>query len=343
MSGPAPWLNYNHLFYFFTVVTERGIAPAARKLRLSHPTVSEQIRALEEALGETLFFRERRGLTLTDVGRHVFQYAEDIFALGQELSESLRAPHGTPKPSTRPLRLSVGVSDVVPTLIARRVLSSLEGPDDAPIRLTIRQDATLRLLDALVRHELDVLITDTPAPAGTTPRVFSHALGECGTEFFAAKAVTETLEGTFPKCLDRRPFLMPGASNVQHHALLAFFDAHGVVPRIVAEIDDSALMKAYGEDGRGVFAGPTSLGREIRTHYNLARVGVARELRERFFLLTAKRRIEHPLVSRLLAFGHDVFASADEEEELPAENDAHAPATLPREKTVRARRPGRPD
>lgn len=307
MSESAPWLNYNHLFYFFVVVTERGIAPAARKLRLSHPTVSEQIRALEATLGETLFFRERRGLTLTDVGRHVFQYAEDIFALGQELSETLRSPNVAMKLSSRPARMAVGVSDMVPKLIARRVLASLEGPNEAPIRLAIRQDATTRLLDALVRHELDVLITDTQAPSGTTPRVFSHALGECGTEFFASKSIAATLEGSFPKCLDRRPFLMPGPSNGQHRALTTFFDEHDIVPKVVAEIDDSALLKAYGEDGRGVFAGPSVLGREVRAHYKVVTVGIARALPERFFLLTAKRRIEHPLVSRLLSHGHGVF------------------------------------
>lgn len=321
MSESAPWLNYNHLFYFFMVVTERGIAPAARKLRLSHPTVSEQIRALEATLGETLFFRERRGLTLTDVGRHVFQYAEDIFALGQELSETLRSPPGAMKLSSRPARMAVGVAETVPKLIARRVLASLEGPNEAPIRLVIRQDATVRLLDALVRHELDVLITNTQAPSGTTPRVFSHALGECGTEFFASKSVADTLEGPFPKCLDRRPFLMPGPSNGQHRALTAFFDEHDIVPKVVAEIDDSALMKAYGEDGRGVFAGPSALGRDIRAHYKLVTVGIARTLPERFFLLTAKRRIEHPLVSRLLSYGHEVFEQRPEDDDPASGED----------------------
>lgn len=307
MLSATPWLNYNHLFYFFVVVTEGGVAPASRKLRLSHPTVSEQIRALEDALGETLFFREGKRLTLTDVGRHVFAYAEDIFSLGQELAESLRAPTGAPRVAGRPLRLAVGVADVVPKVIARRVLASLETAE-GPTRLSIRQDATVRLLDELARHALDVLVTDTPAPPNTTPRVFAHALGECGTAFFAARSLAGGLKGEFPRCLDRVPFLLPGPANVQQHALLAYFDKHGVVPRIAAEIDDSALLKAYGADGRGVFAGPEAISREICSHYDVVCVGRAPALRERFFLLTAERRIEHPLVSRLLSLGHDVFA-----------------------------------
>ncbi len=328
MPVATPWLNYNHLFYFFTVVTEGGVAPASRKLRLSHPTVSEQIRALEDALGEALFFREGKRLTLTDVGRHVFAYAEDIFSLGQELAESLRAPAGAPRVAGRPLRLAVGVADVVPKVIARRVLASLETAD-APMRLTIRQDATVRLLDELARHALDVLVTDTPAPPNTTPRVFAHALGECGTGFFAAPSLASALEGDFPACLDRAPFLLPGPANVQQHALLAYFDKHGVVPRVAAEIDDSALLKAYGGDGRGVFAGPEAISREICAHYDVVCVGRAPTLRERFFLLTAERRIEHPLVSRLLSRGHDVF-----------EPEQRAGRGEPREGRDRRRGPG---
>jgi LysR family transcriptional activator of nhaA len=334
VAPATPWLNYNHLFYFFVVVTEGGVAPASRKLRLSHPTVSEQIRALEAALGETLFFREGRRLALTDVGRHVFTYAEDIFSLGQELTETLRAPSGAPRVAGRPVRLAVGVSDVVPKVIARRVLASLE-TIEGPIRLTIRQDATVRLLDDLARHALDVLITDTPAPPNTTPRVFAHALGECGTAFFAARSLASELKGDFPRCLDRAPFLLPGPANVQQHALLAYFEKHGVVPRVAAEIDDSALLKAYGEDGRGVFAGPEAISREISAHYNVDCIGRAPALRERFFLLTAERRIEHPLVSRLLSRGHDVFVGEPSREAENPPDSARAPAT-PR---VRGRAP----
>ena len=331
MSAPATptWLNYNHLHYFYIVVRERGIAAAARKLRLSHPTVSEQIRALEHALGETLFFRGGKTLVLTDVGRHVFQYAEDIFALGTELAETLRAPLATPRVVGRPLRVAVGVADVIPKVIARRVLAALEVVE-TPIRLTIRQDATVRLLDDLARHTLDVLITDIPAPPGRTPRVFAHALGECGTEFFATRELAATLAGSFPRCLDRRPFLLPGSANAQQHALLTYFDQHGVVPRIVAEIDDSALLKAYGEAGRGVFAGPEALGGEIRSHYDVVRVGLAPQLRERFYLLTAERRIEHPLVSKLLSLGHDVF----DDTARAAASGAQAPAARKVERTA---------
>ncbi len=338
MPTSAAWLNYNHLFYFFVVVIEGGIAPAARKLRLSHPTVSEQVRALEGTLGEALFFREGKRLALTDVGRHVFAYAEDIFTLGQELCESLRAPTDAPRVGGRPLRLAVGVADVVPKVIARRVLASLETAE-TPVRLSIRQDATVRLLDELTRHALDVLITDTPAPPNTTPRVFAHALGECGTAFFATSAVARGLRGAFPQCLDRAPFLLPGPANVQQHALLAYFDKHGVVPRVAAEIDDSALLKAYGEDGRGVFAGPEAISREICTHYDVTCIGRAPALRERFFLLTAERRIAHPLVSRLLSLGHDVFAQGTQPD--AAKPDGQAPGATP-PKRARPRRKAAP-
>ncbi len=321
------WLNYHHLFYFHTVVREGGVAAAARKLRLSHPTVSTQLRQLEEALGEPLFSREGRGLTLTETGRFVAGYAEEIFSLGKELLDGVRT-----RPTARAPRLAIGISDPVPKLVARRLLAVYDA-QDPPVRLTLRQASTPELVTELLAHRLDAVLTDAAGPASAG--VFDHFLGECGTTFFASPALARRLasphrvepkraergktqlrvgsergsqaEGVLGLQLDDAPLLMPGTDSALRRALEDFFANRDVHPRVVAEIDDSGLLKAFGQDGIGVFAGPTPLAAQIRTQYRVAIVGEAPSVRQRFHLLSTERKIAAPLVSKLVSGGHEIF------------------------------------
>lgn len=296
------WLNYHHLFYFHAVVREGGVAAAARKLRISHPTVSTQLRLLEEALGEPLFERGGRTLVLTDTGRFVAGYAEEIFSLGKELLDGVRM-----RPTARAPRLAIGISDPVPKLVARRLLSTYDA-HEPPVRLTLRQASTPELVTELLAHRLDAVLTDAAGPASA--EVFDHFLGECGTTFFAAPSLVRTLEATeedFPRLLDGAPFLLPGPESALRRALEDFFAKRDLHPRVVAEVDDSALLKVIGQDGVGVFAGPTPLAREICTQYRVVSLGEADTVRERYHLLTTERRIAAPLISRLVSQSHDLF------------------------------------
>lgn len=301
------WLNYHHLHYFWTVAREGGVARAGAKLRLSQPTISAQVRLLERRLGERLLQRKGRGLELTEIGRVVFRYADEIFGLGRELLDTV---HG--RPTGRPLRLEVGIAEAVPKLVARRLLEpALHLPE--PLRMVCREDKPDRLLADLALHQLDVVLSDAPVPPGSGVRAFNHLLGECGIAFFAAPRLADKLaarpEARFPRVLDGAPFLLPAENSALRRALEAWFDAENLRPAAAVEFDDSALMKVFGQHGAGVFAAPRVIAAEIRRQYRVHQLGQTEAVRERFYAISYERRVKHPAVlairdaARTLRFG----------------------------------------
>jgi LysR family transcriptional activator of nhaA len=297
------WLNYHHLLYFWTVVREGSVSAAAARLRLAQPTVSAQVRQLEDALGQQLFERQGRRLVLTDVGRLVYRYADELFGIGRELLESLQGR----TPAGRPQLLSVGVANAVPKLIVHRLLlPALSGEHD--MRLICREDSTESLLAELAVHALDVVIADVPAPPHVRVKVFNHALGESDTTFFATGALAARLRRRFPRSLSDAPLLLPTAHTALRRALDQWFDAEALHPRIVGEFDDLALMKTFGQAGRGVFPAPTAIAREVVRQYGVRPVGRAPAVRERYYAIAAERRLKHPGVLAITtAARRDVF------------------------------------
>lgn len=284
------WLNYHHLLYFWVVAREGGLMPASRVLHLAHPTLSGQIRQLEESLGEQLFDRSGRRLVLTDMGRTVFRYADEIFSLGRELMDVVKA-----RPTGRPVRLTVGIADVVPKLVARQLLDPALHLDE-PVRLVCYEDRYDRLLASLALHELDVILTDAPVAPGSNVRAYSRLLGECGLTFFAAPELHRQCRGKFPKCLDGAPFLLPTDTTVLRRSLEQWFDTQAVRPEIVAEIEDSALLKVFGQDGIGVFALPSVVEEHVVRQYGVEVVGRIEDVRERFYAISGERRLKNPAV-----------------------------------------------
>lgn len=289
------WLNYHHLLYFWTVVREGGVSNAAEKLRLSQPTISAQVKVLEGALGERLLERQGRTLALTEVGRVVYRYADEIFTAGRELQETLKG-----RPSGRALQLSVGVANAVPKLIAYRLLRpAIEGPEAAQI--VCREDHPDQLLAQLAVHALDVVISDTPAPPHVRVKVFNHLLGESGTTFFAAGPLARRIRRRFPRSLNDTPTLLPTVNTALRRALQQWFEAEDLHPPVAGEFEDSALLKAFGESGRAVFPAPTAIEREVCRHYRVAVVGRASSVRERYYAISAERRLKHPGVLAITA------------------------------------------
>jgi LysR family transcriptional regulator, transcriptional activator of nhaA len=143
---------------------------------------------------------------------------------------------------------------------------------------------------------VDVVIADGPAGPAIAVRAFNHLLGECGTSFFAAPKLAATIRRQFPRSLHAAPFLLPGAPSAVRRALEQWFDAQTIVPAVVAECDDSALAKDFGEDGMGVFAAPSVIEKEILGRYRVRMVGRSEEVRQQFYAISVERKIKHPAV-----------------------------------------------
>jgi len=275
------------------VAREGSIARATRVLQLAQPTISAQIRQLEERLGEKLFERRGRGLALTETGRLVHRYADEIFALGSELLEVMKG-----RTSDRPRRLSVGVADAVPKLIAHRLLEPALALG-AGFQIACHEDHAERLLARLALHELDLVISDAPIGPQVAVRGFSHLLGECGVTIFASAKRAAAYRRGFPGSLDGAPVLLPTPGAALRRALDLWFDSEGVRPRVVGEFEDSALMKVFGQRGAGLFPGPSVIEREICRQYAARVVGRLTAVRERFYAISAQRKISHPAVQAI--------------------------------------------
>lgn len=284
------WLNYHHLLYFWTVAKEGSIARACEKLMLAQPTISGQLRALEKSVGDKLFARSGRGLVLTETGRTVYRYADEIFSLGRELSDALRG-----RPTGRPLRLLVGVADILPKMISYRLLEPALHLAEA-VQIVCREDKPERLLAELAVHGLDIVLADAPVGPAVKVRAFNHLLGECGVSVMGTAAVAKPLRKGFPRSLDGAPFLLPTDNTTLRRSLDQWFETNGIRPAVRAEFEDSALLKVFGQAGIGLFVVPTAVEDEVVKQYDVHLVGRLEEVRERFYAISVERKLKHPAV-----------------------------------------------
>jgi LysR family transcriptional activator of nhaA len=292
-------INYKHLHYFWMVAKEGGIARACERLHLTPQTISGQLSLLEDQMGEALFTRVGRNLELTETGRLVLSYADEIFSLGGELEEMVRN-----LPDKRPLVFKVGVADVVPKSIACRLLApALKLPE--PLRIICRENTIDSLLAELAVHRIDLVIADSPIPTGMNVRGFNHSLGDCGITFFATPELASKLNKDFPHNLNGAPLLMPSEMTVVQSRLLKWFDKIRIYPRIVGEFDDSALMKAFGRAGAGVFIAPTPIAAEVEKQYGVVEIGQTDEVRDHFYAISVERKISHPAVAAITEAARD--------------------------------------
>lgn len=287
------WLNYHHLRYFWVVAREGSLQRAADKLHVSPPSISAQIRELEDALGERLFRRSGRANVLTDAGQVALRYADEIFNLGRELAAGIKQ-----RPTAKSLRLHVGVADSFPKLVTQQILEPVFHLAQ-PVHVICREGKVEDLLAQLVAHRLDVVLADEPAPGSLKVRVFNHPLGESGVTICAAPRLAASLRKGFPRSLHQAPALLPAETTGLRRSLDRWFQGIGVVPRIVAEFEDAALMKVMASDGRGFIAVPTVVAAEAVDRFSLRIVGATEKCRDQFFAITADRRINHPAVACL--------------------------------------------
>jgi LysR family transcriptional activator of nhaA len=282
------WLNYHHLLYFWTVARTGSIAAASQELRLAPPTISNQIRKLEDNLGEELFRRSGRKLVLTDMGRIAMRYAEEIFSLGREFTSTMKE-----RPTGRPLRFCVGIADVLPKTIAFQLIEpALRLP--APLRLICREDTPDHLLSDLALHDVDVILSDAPASPAGNIRAFNHLLAESGVSFMAPRKLA-SLKKQFPQSLDGAPFLLPLDNTALRRDLDEWFHARNLRPNVMGEFADLALLRVFAEQGFGAFAVPTVMEERMQ-HYGFHKIGETTAITVRFYAISVERQVRHPAV-----------------------------------------------
>lgn len=298
-------LNYSHLLYFWTVARQGSIAKASETLHLTPQTISGQLRLLDEAIGERLFARVGRRLVLSEMGQLVFQYADEIFALGGELAQVVRG-----RAPGLPLTFNVGIVDSIPKLITYRIIEPVLKSGD-PLRLRCHEATLENLLSELAVHRLDLVLSDKPVPAGLNVRAYHHLLGASGVSVFGTAALARGLKRGFPASLDGAPMLLPMHSQALRTQLDQWFENHNVRPQVVGEFDDSALMKMFGLAGAGLVIGPTAIEEEISRTYRMTVVGQLPDVQERFYAITPERKLKHPAIVTIMERAREaIFAPA---------------------------------
>lgn len=284
------WLNYHHLFYFWTVMQEGSITAASAKLSLAQSTVSAQLSRFEENLGAKLFRRVGRNIEPTDMGHLVFRYADEIFSLGREMMDSVRG-----RPVAGPLSLKVGIVDVIPKIVARKLLEPA-GKLSEKVRLICHEGKDGQLLAELALHNLDVVLTDTPLRSSLSIKAYNHLLGECGVSFFGVEKLAKLFRSNFPQSLNEAPMLLPMPMSSSRGMLDQWFERIGVTPLIMGEFDDNALVKVFGQAGEGIFMAPTVIEKEVEQQYQVEVIGRTSKIREKFYAISVERIIRHPAV-----------------------------------------------
>jgi LysR family transcriptional activator of nhaA len=289
------WLNYRHLYYFWCVAREGTIARAGQQLHLTQPTISGQIHSFEKAIGVKLFARLGRNLVLTENGRNVFQYADEIFTLGRELQSTL-----TDRPAGRWPRLLVGVADILPKQIAYRLLEPVLRLQES-VQIVCEQGSFESLLGRLAVNALDVILADAPIHPTTKIRAFSHLLGECDVSIWGSAKLASLYRRGFPQSLNGAPILLPAPNTALRRSLEQWFDAEGIRPFVRGEFADPGLLKEFGRTGMGVFAVRAAVERETQRQYGVQLLGRVGSIRERFYVISVERRLKHPAIVALTA------------------------------------------
>ena len=294
-------LNYKHLHYFWVVASEGSIAKAAEKLFITPQTISGQLSMLEERIGQPLFDRVGRRLRLTETGRLVLRYADEIFELGKELSDVLRGA-----PVVGASEFIVSAASALPKTIVYKILEpALLVAQD--VNLVCKEGPVEAILAELAIHEVDMVLTDTPLSSVFSVRAFNHYLGQSGISFFAAKGLKARMTGNFPECLHQAPILLP----TKQYAIRQLFDKwshdNNIFPIIRGQYDDSALMKSFGEQGFGVFFMPTIIEKEVSHAYNVEVIGRLTDIKQKFYAISAERKVTHPAVAAVCNSARDVI------------------------------------
>lgn len=297
-------VNYKHLHYFWVVAREGSIARASERLHITPQTISGQLSLLEDYYGTALFKKVGRNIELSPIGQKILGYADEIFSLGNELEQMMQH-----QPSIQPLLFKVGVVDVVPKLIAHQILLPALKMTNAT-QMVCREADIDTLLAELTLHRLDLVIADRPIPSTVSTRGFSHKLGQSSISFLATKAIQEQLSGDFPNCLNSAPLLLPSSGSQLRLDIDQWLNQNRLQPVVVAEFDDSALMKAFGQESVGIFIAPTVIKQAVMQQYNVEFIGQTDQLTEHFYAISVEKKIKNPIVSEVIETANTILFSS---------------------------------
>ena len=288
------WLNYHHLHYFWVITREGGLTKASKKLKLSHSTLSVQLRALEDFLGGPLFERRGRSLALTPFGADVAAYADDIFRTGAELVEMARGRTGPRRPVLR-----VGIVGAMPKTLAYRLLQpALGAPTFGPV--SVRQDNFEQLLSELTAGRIHLLLADLPPPESLSVPVYGHLLGESDVLLYGTTGLAQQYRKGFPRSIDGAPMLLPGPGTSLRRLMERWLAEHALRVRVEGEFDDAGTMRAFGLGGAGLFPVRAALKAEVEESRAVRRIGTLEGVRERYYAISVERRVREPAMVALI-------------------------------------------
>lgn len=282
-------LNFQHLEYFWTVANEGQVTSAARKLRLAQPTISSQVKTLEDHLGSKLFLRDGKKLQLTEAGKVAYRYADQIFGLGKEMLDIIEG-----RPDAGPMVVHVGIADILPKRVTYKLLEpAMNMKED--VRVICHENRPEKLLADLSTNRIDIIFSDSPMSPTFKTKTYNHHLGECGLSFFATADLAKKYAKDFPFSLNEAPMVVPTENSNLRVSLNYWFRENGIEPYIVGEFEDSALLKLFGKNGQGIFA-VTTLVEQQFIDKGLVLLGRVDSIKERLYAISMERQIKHPAV-----------------------------------------------
>ncbi|RZK73497.1 MAG: LysR family transcriptional regulator [Pedobacter sp.] len=293
MERAVHWLNYHHLYYFRTIATEGGIARAAEKLRLGQPTLSTQLKLLEDMFGKALFERRNRKMVLTDAGRSALDYANEIFRLGDEMIEVLQD-----RTIDNQTHLQIGALDSVPKSVILSLVT--EAYRLSPqCTVSILEGKGDELFRELYTHKIDLMLSNYPPPALGQKQVFSKSIAKLPVSIFGA-AKFQGLKKGFPQSLNGKPFVLPTLHSKLRHDLNHFLKLQNIRVLPVAETQDNSLQKLLASEGLGLAPLSEIDAKTLSKEGGLQRIGTLKGIYEEVWLVSAHRKLENPIAAKLM-------------------------------------------
>ncbi len=285
------WINYHHLYCFYVIATEGSLSAASKKMGIGQSALSIQIKQFEESIGTKLFERSHKKLALAENGRLVLSYAKEIFRLGGEMVESLQD-----RPSPHRTHLQIGALDTIPKhLTLQLALKAIQGTSCS---LSIIEGKVNDLLLQLSEHKIDLLLTNS-LPASLPGQIYSKRIARLQLLVVGVKSFLP-LKKNFPASLNGQPFIVPTGDSSVRQELESFCKLHHVYPDFLAEAQDVMVQKLLALNQVGMTVVPEFAIREYLDDKRLYAIGRLANAYEDLYLVSASRRIENPVASKLM-------------------------------------------